>query len=103
MYKFRLVEGSSGLPDGSQPKEKTQFENHEPPGTDYSSLLVPRLLELHRACCLILSMSGAAEYVEGLLDNAETLCQRGVLGDDGSSNFGLFLRMRDGGVMKKAR
>lgn len=42
----------------------------------------------------MLSMSGAAEYVESLLDDTETLMEKGVLAEDGSSNFALFLRMR---------
>lgn len=39
-------------------------------------------------------MSSAAEYVESLLDDTETLMEKGVLAEDGSSNFALFLRIR---------
>lgn len=42
----------------------------------------------------MLAMSGAAECVEELLDDTETLMQRGVLAEDGSSNFALVMKLR---------
>lgn len=59
-----------------------------------AELPCPRLLAVHRACCMILAMSGAAEYVELLLDDTEALIQRGVLEEDGSSNFALAMGLR---------
>lgn len=43
---------------------------------------------------MMLAMSGAAEYVDSLLDSTEALMQCGELAEDGSSNFALGLRMR---------
>lgn len=48
---------------------------------------------------MMLEMSGAGEYVEALLDDAETLMRRGVLAEDGSSNFSVFLRLH--GVLEE--
>lgn len=71
-----------------------EFRNHEPDGIPQSALPCRRLLHFHRACCLILSMSGAAEYVERLLDDTEQLMCKGVLQADGSSDLALMLRLR---------
>lgn len=71
-----------------------EFRNHEPAGIPQSALPCRRLLHFHRACCLILSMSGAAEYVERLLDDTEELICKGVLQADGSSDFTLMMRLR---------
>lgn len=60
--------------------------------TDFPSFTVePQIL---RACSLVLSISGAAESLENLLDDTEALMQGGVLAEDWSSNVALFLRMR---------
>lgn len=40
------------------------------------------LLKFHRACCLVLSASGVAEYVEQLLDDADCAREDGVLASD---------------------
>ncbi|KAL0631240.1 hypothetical protein Q9L58_009894 [Maublancomyces gigas] len=54
----------------------------------------PLFLKFHLARCMMLEMSGAGEYVESLLHDTETLMQRGVLAEDGSSNFALDMRLR---------
>lgn len=93
-YRFVLTDGHAAVLDDLRPKPVIALKNHEPLGTPQSRLPAPELLRLHRACCLILNMSGAAEYVERLLDDAEALMQSGVLAEDGGSDFGLFLKMR---------
>lgn len=60
----------------------------------------PRLLKFHRACCLILNMSGAGEYVEKLLRDMEDLVCKGGLAADGSSDFAAFCILR--GVSEEA-
>lgn len=94
-YTFHTTRGASTLDPAFAPAAShIVFTNHERGGAAPADLPSPRLLALHRACCLMLSMSGAAEYVENLLDDTEALMQKGVLAEDGSSNFALFLRMR---------
>lgn len=97
-YTFHMVRGVAPLVPSPPPKEKIVFVNHdEAPCADLPS---PNLLAIHRACCMMLSISGAAEYVEALLDDTETLMQRGVLAEDGSSNFALVMKLR--GVQERA-
>lgn len=43
---------------------------------------------------MILNMSGATEYVECLLDDAEMLMQRGTLSSDGTSQIAVFMRLK---------
>lgn len=94
-YTFHTVRGAIPLPAyATPPPGPIVFANNERAGTTLADLPSPRLLAIHRACCMMLSMSGAAEYVENLLDDTETLMQRGVLAEDGSSNFALLLKMR---------
>lgn len=93
-YTFHMVPRVIPLLPASTPTaEHIVFENHET-GEPRSPLPSPRLLAVHRACCMMLAMSGAAEYVESLLNDTDELMQRGVLAEDGSSNLGLLLRMR---------
>lgn len=93
-YTFHTTPGAIPLDPAFAPTSTPiVFKNNERGGTP-ADLPSPRLLALHRACCLMLSMSGAAGYVENLLHDTETLMQKGVLAEDGSSNFALFLRMR---------
>lgn len=54
----------------------------------------PRLLKFHRACCLILNMSGAGEYVEKLLRDMDDLVCKGELAADGSTDFAVFSTLR---------
>lgn len=93
-YTFHNTRGAIALDPSFLPSAPhVVFVNHERSGTP-ADLPSSRLIALHRACCLMLSMSGAAEYVENLLRDTETLMEKGVLAGDGSSNFALFLRMR---------
>lgn len=61
----------------------------------------PRLVAFHRACCLMLRMSGAGECMHRVLRDMKDLQGSGVLASDGSSDLGLFWRLNDilGGVM----
>lgn len=94
-YTFHTTRGAIPLDPMCAPAGPyVVFKNHERPGQLLADLPSPRLLKFHRACCMMLSMSGAAEYVESLLHDTETLMQRGVLAEDGSSNFALVLRLR---------
>lgn len=45
---------------------------------------MPRLLAIHRACCLILHMSGAGEYIDKVLRDREALAAM----SDGSTELG---------------
>ena len=45
------------------------------------------LLALHRACCKILEMSGAAEYVEAIVKDSESIRELGTLAADGSTQL----------------
>lgn len=91
-YTFHMVRGKAPLVPSATPTEKIVFTNHDQ--EPFADLPSPRLLAIHRACCMMLSMSGAAEYVENLLDDTETLMERGVLAEDGSSNFALVMKLR---------
>lgn len=94
VYRFVFADGYNDLPDAIRVKDVIDFVHHEPLGTQTSELPARRLLALHRACAMILNMSGAAEYVERLLDDAEMLAQRGTLASDGTSPIAGFMRMR---------
>lgn len=60
----------------------------------------PRLIALHRACCLMLRMSGAGECTDRVLRDMEEMQGTGVLAADGSSDLGSFWTLGDvlGGV-----
>jgi hypothetical protein len=45
---------------------------------------MPRLLAIHRACCLIMHMSGAGEYINKVLQDRDELAAR----SDGSTELG---------------
>lgn len=91
-YTFHMVRGKAPLVPSATPSEKIVFTNHDQ--EPFADLPSPKLLAIHRACCMMLAMSGAAEYVEHLLHDTETLMQRGVLAEDGSSNFALVMMLR---------
>lgn len=93
-YRFMFVEGSVPVLSEMEPRERIVFVNHEPQGTARSRLPSRRLLKLHRACCLILSMSGAAGYVEKVLEDAEEVLLKGELAADGGTNLSALLRVR---------
>lgn len=52
--------------------------------------LMPRLLAIHRACCLILHMSGVREYINKVLRDREAL----VVISNGSTELGNLVSLR---------
>lgn len=95
-YTFYTARGAVPLPPSyAAVGRRVVFQNRERDPTGLKAdLPLARLLRIHRACCLMLSMSGAAEYVERLLRDMDTMMERGVLAGDGSSNLELLLRLR---------
>jgi HNH endonuclease len=57
-----------------------------------------RLLEIHRACALILHLSGAAEYISQILRDED----EGLVKSDGSTELGRILASRFGKCMAYA-
>ena len=49
-----------------------------------------RYLEIHAACCIVAHMSGAAEYLDAVIRDAETIS---VLAEDGGSADALIRAM----------
>lgn len=95
-YIVRTTRGTALPPFLLPPGADTivNLENHEAPGITCSQRPCRRLLKLHMACCRMLEMAAAAEYVENLLDNVDDVMIRGVLAPDGSSPLGMLLAMR---------
>ena len=60
----------------------TPDHNIEPP--------MPRLLAIHRACCLVLHMSGAGEYIDKIIRGMEELSVK----SDGTTELGSLVHMR---------
>jgi hypothetical protein len=56
--------------------------NIEPP--------LPRLLAIHRACCLIMHLSGAGEYIDKVLRDMEDISVR----SDGTTELGSIISLR---------
>lgn len=52
---------------------------------------LPRLLTIHKACCIIMRASGAGEYINRVLDDMEDL---GVLRSDGTTDAGTMVSLR---------
>lgn len=105
MYAVKTVRGATALPPGFAPRPIVTLRNHELEGTEHAYLPLPRLLKIHAACCKMMQMAAAAEYVESLWDEMEELLERGTLRSDGSSDLGMVLRMKglcDGGVFRSA-
>lgn len=93
-YTLHLVRGER-LPYYLLPPEIITFNAAAvPPPPD------PRLLAFHRACCLMLGVSGAGECVDRVLRDMEEMAGAGVLAADGSSDLGQFWKLREvlGGV-----
>lgn len=61
----------------------------------------PRSIALHRACCLMLRMSGAGECTDRAVRDMRDMQEQGVLATDDSSDLGLLWRLNEilGGVM----
>lgn len=55
----------------------------------------PRLIALHRACCLMLSMSGAGECADDVLQDMSELSGNGVLAADGSSDLAQYWNLME--------
>lgn len=95
-YHVRTTRGTALppflLPPGPPPV--VTFANHEAAGVPRSGRPCRRLLKLHMACCKMLEMAAAAEYVERLLNDVDQLMERGSLAADGSSPVGAMLAMR---------
>lgn len=94
-YTFRRTKHAATLAPSADPKaERITFVNHEPVGTRWADLPSARLLKLHAACCKMMEMAGAAEYVEYVVRDLERLELEGTLAGDGSSDIGMVLRMK---------
>lgn len=94
-YTFVTTAGAVELPPVMYPKsEVVTFVNHEPDGTRLAELPSACLLKLHAACCKMMEMAGAAEYVEDVLEDMERMLEEGTLAGDGSSDIGMILRMK---------
>lgn len=94
-YTFCRTRHAAILPPILDPMaERISFENHEPAGTRWADLPSARLLRLHAACCKMMDMAGAAEYVEFVIRDLERLELDGTLANDGSSDIGMVLRMK---------
>lgn len=92
-YKMRLVRGQrishKFLPPGGLDTIITFNGTAAAPPPD------PRLIAFHRACCLMLRMSGAGECTDRVLRDMEDMQGRGVLAEDGSSDLGMFWKLRE--------
>lgn len=77
-----------------RPKEQVTLENHEPVGIERAELPCPRLLKFHAACCKMMEMAAAADYVEMVLYEMDQLMVEETLAHDGSSDFGMVMRIR---------
>jgi hypothetical protein len=87
-YTFHLSKRLGLPPRKFLPSAPTiSFVNHECQSTIQSVLPDPRLLAIHAACCELMHLSAAAEYVEALLVNAEEMEGSGTLQTDGGSNI----------------
>ena len=73
------VYGTSPL--GKTPPDEITFTNHAYPGADIP-LPSKKYLSIHATCCKVAAMSGAAEYLDEVIRDQETI---GVLSTDGSS------------------
>lgn len=94
-YTFRRTSHAATLAPSADPKaEKIAFVNHEPVGTSWADLPSARLLKLHAACCKMMEMAGAAEYVEYVVRDLERLELEGTLAGDGSSDISMLLKMK---------
>jgi hypothetical protein len=72
--------------------EKVKFENNDP--SRFHDLPSPHILKVHAALCRVLHMSGAAEYIGKIIDDADTLGDTKALATDGSSGLEAYFLMR---------
>lgn len=94
-YEFKTTRDAAPLLPGLYPHSgRVTFRNNEPEGKQLADLPCPRLLGLHAACCKMMEMAGAAEYVDKVLDDMERMQEEGTLAENGSSDISLLLRMK---------
>lgn len=94
-YVFKTTRTAGKLMEHQRPKAaQLTFCGNEPLGSHRAALPSARLLKFHAACCKILEIAGAAGYVERLVEDMEELAANGTMAADGSSDLGLFLRLR---------
>lgn len=93
-YVFRKTRDAAVLSPAANPMPRITFRNHEPEGSVWADLPSPRLLKLHAACCKMMDLAGAAEYVEYLIDELERMELQGTLATNGSSDISILLRMK---------
>lgn len=94
-YEFKTTRDAVPLLPGLYPASGcVMFRNHEPEGKQLADLPCPKLLGLHAACCKMMEMAGAAEYVDAVLDDMERMQEEGTLAENGSSDIGMLLRMK---------
>ncbi|KAL0634475.1 hypothetical protein Q9L58_006564 [Maublancomyces gigas] len=94
-YVFKTTRDAAPLLPGFYPLNgRITFVNHEPEGQPLSDLPCGRLLKLHAACCKMMEMAGAAEYVDQVLDDLDRMEKEGTLAASGSSDIGMLLRMK---------
>lgn len=93
-YVFRKTRDAAVLAPGMTPKPLITFVNHEPEGTLWADLPSARLLKLHAACCKMMEMAGAAEYVESVIEDLDRMEEHGTLAANGSSDLGMLLRIK---------
>lgn len=94
-YRFRKTRYATSLSPAADPKaDRITFANHEPAGTALADLPSARLLKIHAACCKMMEMAGAADFVESVIDDLERMEDEGTLAGDGSSDLGMLLRIK---------
>lgn len=94
-YVFKATRTAGKLMEHQRPKAaQLTFCGNEPLGSHSAALPSARLLKFHAACCKILEMAGAAGYVEQVVEDMEELAAKGTMATDGSSDLGLFLRLK---------
>lgn len=95
-YEFQTTRAAAPLLPGFYPAPGTliTFRNNEPEGRQLADLPSPRLLKLHAACCKMLEMAGAADYVDRVLDDMERMQEQGTLAGNGSSDIAMLFRMK---------
>lgn len=93
-YTVKTTRDATPLLPIFRQKEQVTLENHEPAGVERAELPCPRLLRFHAACCKMMEMAAAAGYVETVLYEMERLMVEETLAHDGSSDFGMVMRIK---------
>lgn len=94
-YEFRKTRFATTLSPAADAKaSRLTFVNHEPEGTGWADLPSSRLLKLHAACCKMVEMAGAADYVDWAVGDLERMEEGGTLAANGTSDVGMLLLTR---------